>query len=206
MKHSIALPLLLLSACIAPAGTWTDGAYGPGYGLASPEPAQQYPLFSRDGGVVAAPVTGAVVRGEPAHDVEPNGTGRMYILELYQAAIDERDALELEVESLTSALQRAEAAAATCRQELAAGQGELALVREERDRLAQETDELAGRLLTAQVRRLETEKLLLEAKLGMLGARAEGAAPVGPTERALDKKAAEATPPPAEPAPVKAGP
>ena len=123
------------------------------------------PIYAWDGGVVDSPEPGSVVEGDPSHDVQPTSNGRMYILELYQEAIDERDALQLEVTALNAALERAqfEMDDFTNRTtKLSARMDALIL---ERDQLRKENSDLAARVVTAQVRRLEAEKLLLESKL-----------------------------------------
>ena len=89
----------------------------------------------------------------------------MYILELYQQAIDEKEALKIEVQALSAALDKANDAielGATRRAEL---QKLTEGLRSDVTRLETEGDNLASRLTTAQIRRLEAEKLLLEAKI-----------------------------------------
>ena len=92
----------------------------------------------------------------------------MYILELYQKAIDERDALELEVRSVQAELERARAAAAKAESEQSGSAGRIGALEEENRRLLAENVELAARLATAQIRRLQAEKLLLEARIAEL--------------------------------------
>ncbi len=99
------------------------------------------------------------------HDMQPTGAGRLYLLELYQQTIDDKEALEREIGGLTQALDRAYA-------ELEGHKGELELARtskvdieSEARRLQEENSDLAARLATAQIRRLEAEKMLLEAKI-----------------------------------------
>jgi hypothetical protein len=89
----------------------------------------------------------------------------MYILELYQQAIDDKEALEVEVEALTAALDKANDIIQQSHERLVEVQGLLEEERSRSERLEGEGRELASRLTTAQIRRLEAEKLLLEAKL-----------------------------------------
>ena len=101
---------LLAGACVAPGSPGWErtslrnvggmgGTQSSPYGISSPARAsatpavfqdgEQFPLYGRDGGVVDSRTPGSVTNGAPSHDVEATGPGRMYILELYQAAIDE---------------------------------------------------------------------------------------------------------------------
>ncbi len=158
---------LSLGACLAPTGTWTHGDFETSGGR-NPRTSADYdhPLYARDGGVVDAQGPGTVERNRsPAHDVEQKGTGRMYILELYQGAIDERDVLSLEVTALTTSLERARAEIEGLGRELAESRAALQVLGEERERWTADRAELTARLVTAQIRRLESEKLLLESKL-----------------------------------------
>lgn len=140
-------------------------------------------LLARDGSVVADPVPGGVTRNDVlAHEMQPTATGRMYILELYQQAIDDRDALELEVGSLRNALEQRDAANQSLRAKLVETEADVSSKADEIQKLLEENQELAARLATAQIRRLEAERMLLEAKLEWLEAartaaeKAEGAA------------------------------
>lgn len=121
-------------------------------------------LYARDGTPVKADYA------DEAHALRSESGSRMYLLELYQEAVDRREALELEVGAMNDELGNA-------RRQLAARDGELAAAArkeqsmlEERDRLVAENDDLTARLVTAQIRRLEAEKLLLEAKIEWLRA------------------------------------
>ena len=123
-------------------------------------------LYPADEGPTAMPEPGAEWEEGPfPHDMQPTGAGRLYLLELYQQTIDDKEALEREVGGLTDALDRAYA-------ELDARNGELAEalsgrsgLEVETQRLREENQDLAARLATAQIRRLEAEKMLLEAKI-----------------------------------------
>lgn len=125
----------------------------------------QYPLYSRDGGVVDSRKPGSVTEDTPSHDVDKAAPGRMYILELYQAAIDERDALQLEVAALNRALERTKNDLAATTAAFDARGEELARSERQRSRLQAENEDLTARLVTAQIRRLEAEKVLIESRL-----------------------------------------
>jgi hypothetical protein len=128
-------------------------------------------LYARDGSVVSSPepapgaADGANGPTAAPRDLAPSEGGRMYILELYQKAIDERDALELEVRSLEGDRERVRQSLAASEQENAAQRAKLDQLAAENQRLVQENLELAARLTTAQIRRLQAEKILLEARI-----------------------------------------
>jgi len=173
------LALLGLGACVAPMGSWPEsGSPSSPYGIPSaPQSASLIgqtgrsakptadPIYAWDGGVVDAPKPGSVREGAPNHDVQPTEGGRMYILELYQEAIDDRDALQLEVTALNASLEQAQLAIDDYIKRLARAETIADSMTTERDRLRQENADLASRVVTAQIRRLEAEKLLLESKL-----------------------------------------
>ncbi len=124
------------------------------------------PLYSFDGGVVDGPEPGSVVESSrPGADVGDPDDGRLRIIELYEAVIKDRDAYADEVAVLST---RLEAAYQLLEQSETSGQ----VVKEQRDalqetidRLEQENGELTARLTTAQIRRLEAEKMLLEIQI-----------------------------------------
>lgn len=125
-----------------------------------PEPT----LYARDGSVVSDSVARPQVI-DPVHDVQGSSGSRMYLLELYQAAIDERDNLAREVEALNAALQKGR----FDMQELQRLHAEEARKREgQATRIAEleaQNQELAARLVTAQIGRLQSDRDLLEAKI-----------------------------------------
>ena len=144
----------------APAGATEAGASPqPMHGRTSAGPATVSAQDTGSGGVADARP------GLPNHDSLPGESGRMYILELYQNVIEERDALSREVASLSASLQAARAQLVRADQEIAELQARATAAEAEQQRLQQETVELAGRLTTAQIRRLQAEKLLLEHKI-----------------------------------------
>lgn len=123
-------------------------------------------LYGRDGSPVASQRGGTVdpIR-KPTHDLDSQDGSRMYILELYQQAIDDKEALEVEVVALTAALDKANDIIQQNHDRLTEVQGLLEAERAKSMQFEAEGEELASRLTTAQIRRLEAEKLLLEAKL-----------------------------------------
>ena len=127
--------------------------------------ASERPIYGWDGGVVDGPAQGRVVREEPIRGIEPSATGRMHIIELYQEVLDERDALSEDVETLTAALEQAQAALAQKRQEMEGLKGRMAELEAGQERLFTQNQEIAARLTTAQIRRLEAEKLLLQSRI-----------------------------------------
>jgi hypothetical protein len=116
-------------------------------------------------GVVVAPERGVVGSLEtPAHEVQSDG-GRMYILELYQQAMEEKDGLIQHVRVLESEREKMQKMLAQAEERIRELEAQVASSIASEADLRARVDELAGRLLTAQIRRLEAEKILLEAKL-----------------------------------------
>lgn len=130
-------------------------------------PAEEPVLYARDGRPIAAsgPERFSPAPELPAHGVQRGEQSRMYLLELYQETIDEKEALELEVRAMTADLTLVRQEALSFQQELATARTEIEALRAERDRQHEELRALTSRLLTAQIRRLESDKLLLEAKI-----------------------------------------
>ena len=89
----------------------------------------------------------------------------MHILNLYQEVLDERDSLLAEVERLGSALQTSEAERNMVRASEAEIGTRIAALEEAKRSLLEQNQDLAARLTTAQIRRLESEKLLLETQI-----------------------------------------
>ena len=126
------------------------------------------PLLSWDGGVVDGAPQGELRSGTSgAHGLQPTTEGRMHILELYQDVLDERDALRMEVEALTAALERAQSNLKGTNESSVELEARLAAYEEGNRALREENREMAARLTTAQIRRLESEKLLLETRIAM---------------------------------------
>ena len=149
------------------AGASTDGQErDPALGGLEPAPPGEEPLLTWDGDVIDGPKRGEVVeREDPARGLEPNPGGRTYLLQLYQDVIDERDHLEDEVRALRKALGEAQAQLDDHSASTTGLSTRLDALDAEVERLAAENEDLAARLATAQIRRLEAEKLLLEARI-----------------------------------------
>jgi len=138
---------------------------------------QAAPLLAWDGGVVDGSPQGVVTEdsGTP-RGIEAPPAGRMHIIELYQQVLDERDALAEEVSGLNKALEKTSAALEEERSKTAQLETRIAALEEGHKGLLEENRELASRLTTAQIRRLEAEKLLLENRIDAQRARAAEAA------------------------------
>lgn len=145
------------------------------------------PLLGWDGGVVDGARAG-VREGDPGQGgIQPSSTGRMHIIELYQHVLDERDALRREVEALTAALERSQTTLAQMHEQEQRLEARVSELQEQTEALENENADLAARLTTAQIRRLEAEKVLLETRIEQLRA-LEGSAPE--SERAVRPVAA----------------
>ena len=131
-------------------------------------------LYARDGALVAGPADGAQPNGPQSRELG-DGSGRMVLLELYQNVIEERDALSLEVSSLRAELEKSRAAQKIAETEALAQVSRVEALEAERTKLSADALEMAGRLTTAQIRRLQAEKLLLEHKLEAQRARVASA-------------------------------
>ncbi len=132
-------------------------------------------LYARDGTPIPASGPGATSSQDPTSGVLParqligdDAGGRMYILELYQSAIEERDSLTTEITGLTAELERARRALIEADDRIAELEAEQSALARDKQGLIDENLELAGRLTTAQIRRLQAEKILLEKELAHL--------------------------------------
>lgn len=184
LNFRLASALALL--CVVSSCATTSGAKAPPPGTPSTEsvsaqnasmkpaaqvqqpPAAPAQLYARDGSVVQTAQNAPQEAGVADRDLAPSEGGRMYILELYQKAIDDRDALELEVRSVQSELERARQSVTRAQAEQQTAAERVAALEAENQRLLAENVELASRLTTAQIRRLQAEKLLLENRLAEL--------------------------------------
>jgi hypothetical protein len=154
-------------------------------------------LYARDGTAVPADPSAneaaeaaASMQAPVAHDakkpqlpsriVEGVEDGRPTILALYQRVIAERDALRSNASAQAAELERLRLALADA-EHRAGDQTTAALAFEaELARAKAENLDLAGRLTTAQIRRLQAEKLLLERGIDPAHARTPSTdAPVG---------------------------
>jgi len=136
------------------AGSWTQQAQDP-----------DKPLYGWDGGVVDSQPQGRVVQQERTRGVEPSPSSRTHIIELYQEVLEERDELVRKVENLNAALLKAEEDIQNKCGESDGFSSQVEALKLEQERLVTRNQELAARLTTAQIRRLEAEKLLLELRI-----------------------------------------
>lgn len=164
----LALALAACASCIV-----TDPGPPPGEARrsesAAPPPTQPSVLYARDGTPVpvgAQPVGDGSVPHTPTVGAE----SRTFLLELYQETVDAKEALEREVRSLHADVSELRTSLAAREAELQAERGRAEGLEAERQRLSGENAELAARLVTAQIRRLEAERLLLESKVEWLRA------------------------------------
>jgi hypothetical protein len=174
-RHTLLAILAAASAaaCTLPAGTAPVEEYGPemqaGPPLADIVRDEPSTLYARDGSIVqqdgSGPIVSPVSGDAPLHDIQRTGEGRMYILELYQNVIEERDNLTLEVSALNSELNRTRTALVEADARITALEANVTSLTVERESLEAENMALAGRLTTAQIRRLQAEKILLEIRL-----------------------------------------
>jgi chromosome segregation ATPase len=124
-------------------------------------------LYARDGSVIGGPGKGTLTvdDGSANREVGVDSGSRMYLLERFQETVEENESLQFEIQGLAAALDQAEARAAELEKELSELQ---TLHLEETTRTKKlEADNLAlaEHLTTAQIRRLQAEKLLIEAKI-----------------------------------------
>ena len=124
-------------------------------------------LYARDGSVVDPAAQEVEERGTAGRRDVGGESGRMYLLELYQQVIDERDSLSREVYALRADLEAQSGALGQSQARVIELEGELREHADQVERLGAESQDLAARLTTAQIRRLQAERLLLEHKLGL---------------------------------------
>jgi hypothetical protein len=123
-------------------------------------------LYARDGSVVGEQAPGSVaVVPEGSRSVAPDSGTRWTLLEQYQEAISKNEDLEFELAAMASALDQGELREQQLAARIDALQQELEAMKSRVVALEDQNIELASRLTTAQIRRLQSEKLLLEAKL-----------------------------------------
>lgn len=158
MKSLAPILLLFCTACVTRAHRQEVPANMP--------PAGAPVLYGRDGTPVWNAGTGeTLTRNGPAGDAKSAEGSRVYMLELYQNVIDEKEKLQLEVQSLQASLERTQADLETARNKNTEASNEITRLQAELEKSRAESLELAGRLVTAQIRRLEAEKLLLEHRI-----------------------------------------
>lgn len=150
------------ASIVSPGSTGIGAPFTPPVGATTP-------LYG-DGGLVQANAPGSLTTLDaPARELEPGGTGRPLMLQQYQAALEERDALRIEVQALTGQLELMQDRIVELQHELQGGDFARAELEHERasfqkqlDALSDENEDLSGRLVTAQIRRLEAEKDLIQ--------------------------------------------
>jgi hypothetical protein len=158
------------SACVVAPERGAIGAPASSAPVATTESVTIEPvLYARDGTPVSASGSPSFARDTtldgPAHGVQQSEGSRMYLLELYQEVVDKKEALELEARSLMVELQQAQEKATTLGQELETNQARVTELEATNEEYRAQLRELAARLVTAQIRRFESEKLLLESKI-----------------------------------------
>ncbi len=150
---------LALGACGIANRTRTDLPTGP-----VPDAGPQV-VYARDGSVVQGGGQPSSPRNGPAAERLPQEGSRTFMLELYQKAIDEKEALALEIKNLEATLEKSRSELAAALKEKDELQKKHDALEAERARLQEESFDLSGRLVPAQIRRLESEKILLESKI-----------------------------------------
>ena len=123
-------------------------------------------LYARDGSPVPNQPAASVTTADGIGRELGQGEGsRPYLLELYQQTIEQKEELALEVSALHAALEEADHRQLELQTENEGMQMRLNELEHKLDLLEADKLDLAGRLATAQIRRLEAEKLLLETTL-----------------------------------------
>ncbi len=162
--------LLLLCACNLP--NPTRRSLFPAGEVSGPpapaaQPAQKPAVVERtDASLVPAPAPGSVAVVEaPLRPLEGAPTGRVWLLELYHAALAEKDALVRRGKELTRERDEALAHAAQLETARAALESRCATLEAEVRTLEDQTLELARRLAAAEIARLEVERAQLAREL-----------------------------------------
>ncbi len=134
--------------------------------VAKKQPQAEPKLYARDGSVVGEQQPGTVaVTPQTGRSSGNEGDTRWTLLEQYQDAKSENEELDLELRAMNQALDEAETREAEMTALVRELQATIASTRTEVGMLQEQNLELASRLTTAQIRRLQSEKLLLQAKL-----------------------------------------
>lgn len=131
------------------------------------EPQDQSSLYGWDGSVVDSSVPGSVQRNDTAGERHLEGTGgsRLVLLELYERAVDERDEYILETQHQNRELELAEERFAELQVRFEELSTSFDILSAEKATADERARDLAARLATAQIRRLEAEKAWLEAAI-----------------------------------------
>jgi hypothetical protein len=145
-------------------------------------------LYARDGtpipasgpGASSSTSSGERVDESPAQRLATDESGgRMYILELYQKVIEERDSYATEIQVLSGEIERMRGTLLEADRRIAELEEVQSSMNVEKQALIDENLDLAARLTTAQIRRLQAEKILLEKELDDLREGATDAPPQG---------------------------
>lgn len=126
------------------------------------------PLYGRDGTPVGASAPGQVTQtARPINDgVDPAPAGtRSVLLDMYAESNKERERLQVANEDLEMALRLSEQRAQDLEQQLLALQAQYDQLGAEKQTADQRCFDLAARLATAQIARLEAERALLQATI-----------------------------------------
>jgi len=156
---------MLLSGCLIPVQQAQPvdikSATPPG-----PAPAVEGKLYARDGTPVDTGPKGSMrVEAEPKREIGEAEGSRASLLELYTNAVAEKNALTEEVLNLRVALDMERHNVAVGIDERTVLRTEMTKLIRERDAAKTESMDLAARLTTAQIARLETQKQLLEIQI-----------------------------------------
>ncbi|MDZ4772269.1 MAG: hypothetical protein SGI72_03950 [Planctomycetota bacterium] len=155
---------------------------------ASATPSIEGVLYARDGTPVTSTSKGAArIEPEPKRDLGDSEGGRASLLELYTKSVADKSALAEEVVALKATLEVERKAVMAGIEERGVLRGELSKLLRERDTLLAETMDLAARLTSAQIARLEAQKTLLEIQIDQR-MREEAAASVQGSSKDKDKK------------------
>lgn len=165
VSRALAVPCALAAigfALAACAGARKSGSPAPAAAGSRAEPSV---LYARDGRAVAVdgtPRAMPVANEAPLHGLEPRGESRMQLLDLYQRVVGDKEGLAAEVRALEDALEKERAERTEIERERGDLRARVATLEQSLEGAQAERDELVARLTTAQIRRLEAEKLLLE--------------------------------------------
>ncbi len=183
--RALALVSVIFAACSALPTKWGTSEAGPAAAPNSATGGSETLLYARDGSVVSQGNSSAAAN-LPRREVQNQEGSRTKILELYERVVEERDQLRLAVSARDSELAR-------LRQQLdrevarANGLESRVLSAEQASvGLAGQNLELAARLTTAQIKRLEAEKKWLELAIS-LPAKVVAAAPATSANGAREK-------------------